>query len=214
METVRRIASGMVLVGLLSMGISAGRSAAGDGDRQSRVLVEARIVQISDGLWAKLGVGNGPAPATNVTMPLASLLYALGEPNAVRVIASARAEARVGQTGEAHTGEKLKFLVPAPAGQVQTMTTDTPVGTALTIRPLELREHEILLHVRFTHSQAQRSQKVDPASSLPVGPPLINSQQLLNGALHLTPGEPLIAGGLSGSGIHTYALIRAEVLLN
>jgi hypothetical protein len=201
-------------MGLLAMGISAGRSAAGAGDRQPKILVEARIVQISDGLWAKLGVGDVPTPSKNVTMPLASLLYALGEPNAVRTVVSAQAEARVGQTGEVHTGERLEFLVPTPSGQLQTMTTDTPVGTALTVRPLELREHDILLHVQFTHSQAQRPQKVDPASSLPVGPPLINAQQLLNGALHLTPGEPMIAGGLSAFGIHTYTLIRAEVLPN
>ena len=126
----------------------------------------------------------------------------------------AQAEACVGQTGEVHTGEKLKFLVPTPGGELQPMTTDTPVGTALTVRPLALREHEILLHVEFTHSQAQRPQKVDPGSSLPVGPPVIKSQQLLNAELHLTPGEPLIAGGLSGSGIHTYTLLRAEVVPN
>jgi hypothetical protein len=199
---------------LLALEMSAGRSLVGAGDRPPKILVEARIVQISDGLWAKLGVGNGPAPARNVTMPLASLLYVLGEPNAVRAVASARAEARVGQTGEVHTGEKMRFLMPTPSGQLQTMATDTPVGTALTVRPLAVREHDILLQVEFTHSQAQRPQKVDPASSLPVGPPIINSQKLINAELHLTPGEPMIAGGLSGSGIHTYTLIRVEVLPN
>jgi len=172
------------------------------------------MMQISDALWAKLDVGNGQALSKNVTVPLASLLYALGEPNAVRIVASAKVEARVGQTEEVHTGEKMKFFMPTPSGGLEPQTTDTPIGTTLTVRPLELREHEILLHVEFRHSRAQRPQKVDPGTSLPIGSPLISSQMLVNATVHVTPGEPMIVGGMSSTGIHMHTLIRAEVLTN
>ncbi len=172
------------------------------------------MLQISDALWAKLGVGNGPVPPRNVTVPYASLLYALGEPNAVRIIASAQASARVGQTETVTIGEKMKYLLPTPDGGLEPRITETPVGTTLTIRPLDLREGKVVVDVKFVSSRAQRPQKVDPASSLPIGPPVLSTQTATNGGLSLIPGEPMIVGGLAASGLHTYTLIRAQVLAN
>ena len=44
------------------------------------------------------------------------------------------------------------------------------------------------------------------------GSPIVNSQTLVNAELHLTPGEPMIAGGMGKAGLHAYTVIRAEVL--
>ena len=214
MGTMRRFICGLVGIGLLSMGVSAGTTVGRGDPRQLKILVEARTVQISDALWTKLDAGKGGPVVKDVTLPLASLLYALGEPNAVRTIAAARAQARVGQTEVVSTGQKMKFLVPTPSGGLEPQTTDTPIGTTLTVQPLALHEGKIQLHVKFRHSEAVRPQKMDPASALPIGPPMFSTQDLVNGALHLTPGEPIVAGGLSSSGLHTYTLIRAEVLPN
>jgi hypothetical protein len=82
------------------------------------------------------------------------------------------------------------------------------------VQPLTLRERKILLRVEFTHSEALRPQKVDPGTSLPIGSPVISSQTLLNRELPLTPGEPMIVGGLDSSGLHLRTIIRAEVLSN
>lgn len=212
MGTVRRAAYGLIVASLLPMGIRAAATSGSAGQGEPKILVEARMVQISDALSQKLGTGGVPAPGKNVTMPLASLLYALGEPNAVRTIAVAKAQARVGETQTITTGAKLKFLLPTPGGSSEPKTTETPVGTTLTIRPLAVRDRDLALHVQFRHARVEQPQKVDPASSLPVGPPLISSQTLINGELHLTPGEPMMAGGLDAPGTHLYTLIRAEVL--
>lgn len=214
MGMVGRIGSGLVLIGLLSMGIAAGTSSRRGEEQPPKILVEARIVQISETLWVKLGVGDRQAHSKDVTIPLASLLYALGEPNAVRTIASAQAAARVGQTEVVQTGAKMKFLMATPGGTLEPETTDTPIGTSLTIRPLEVRDGGIQVQVEFTHSQAQRPAKVDLGSSLPIGPPIVNSHQHLKTELHLTSGEPMIAGGMSASNDHTYIVIRAQVVSN
>jgi hypothetical protein len=50
MGIVGRIAYGLVLAGLLPMGCSAGRASGRAQERQPKVLVEARIVRISDAL--------------------------------------------------------------------------------------------------------------------------------------------------------------------
>jgi hypothetical protein len=201
-------------MGLLPVGCWAGRASGRVPEQQPKVLVEARMLQISDALWTKLGVGNAPVPPQNVTVPYASLLYALGEPNAVRIVASAQATAHVGQTETVTTGEKMKYLLPAPGGALEPRVTETPIGTTLTIRPLGLRGGKILLDVKFVSSRAQRPQKVDPGSSLPIGPPVISTQTAAHEGLSFTPGEPMIAGGLAASGLHTYTLIRAEVVAN
>ncbi len=214
MGIVERITCGLVLAGLVSLGYS-GRTTSGRvPEQQPKVLVEARMLQISDALWARLGVGNAPVSPQNVTIPYASLLYALGEPNAVRIIASARAVARVGQTETVTTGEKMKYLLPTPDGGPEPRVTETPVGTTLTIRPLDVREGKIVLGVKFVSSRVQQPQRIDHASSLPIGPPAISTQTAAHGGLSLTPGEPMIVGGLAASGRHAYTLIRAEVLAN
>ncbi len=212
MRKVRRIACGLVLMGLLPLGYSAGGASSRVSEQQPKVLVEARMLQISDALWAKLGVGSAPMPPEKVTIPYASLLYVLGEPNAVRIIASAQASARVGQTETVTTGEKMKYLLPTPDGALEPRATEVPIGTTLTIRPLDLREGKVLLGVKFVSLRAQRPQKIDPGSSLPIGPPVISTQTVNNGGLFLTPGEPMIVGGLVTSGLHAYTLIRVEVL--
>ncbi len=212
MRTVERVACSLIVVSLLPMGIRAAATSGRAGRGEPKILVEARIVQISDALSAKLGVGGRPAPAQNVAIPLASLLYALGEPNAVRTIATARGEARVGQTETITTGAKMQFLLPTPGGALEPRTTETPIGTTLTIRPLALRESKIMLGYEFASSRLLRPLKVDPGSSLPIGPPLLSTQRSANGGLALTPGEPLMVGGLDASGTHTCIVIRAEVL--
>jgi hypothetical protein len=214
MGTLGRIAGGFVLVGLVTVGGSAATSSGRAEQREPRILVDARMVQISDALWAKLGGGNAPVPPQKVTVPYASLLYALGEPNAVRIIASARAVARVGQTETVTTGEKMNYLLPTPDGVLEPRVTEDPIGTTLTIRPLDLREGKVLLGVKFVSLRVQRPQKVDPGSSLPIGPPMISTQTASNGGLFLTPGEPVIASGFAAPGLHGFTLIRAEVLAN
>ncbi len=173
MRTLGRVAGGFVLVGLLTIGVSATASFRRAEQQEPRILVEARTVQISDALSKKLGTGGVPAPAKNVTMPLAVLLYALGEPNAVRTTAAAQVEARVGQIQASDAGRQLEYLLPTPGGAREPKTTETPVGTVLTVRPLAVRGRDVTVHVKFTHSRAQWPQKVDAGSSLPLGPPII-----------------------------------------
>ncbi len=176
--------------------------------------LKLRMVQISDALSKKLGVGGVPAPGKNVTIPVASLLYALGESNAVRISASAREEARVGQTETITTGEKMKSLLPTPGGALEPRTTETPIGTTLTIRPLALNEGNVVLDVEFASYRLLRSLQVDPASSVPIGPPLVSTQKSANGELSLTPGAPLMVGGWDAPGTPMYTVIRAEILSN
>src|SRR5512147_1450889 len=75
MGTLGRIAGGFALVGLLTVGGSAATRSGRAEQREPRILVEARMVQISDALSKKLGTVGVPAAAKNVTMPLAALLY-------------------------------------------------------------------------------------------------------------------------------------------
>ena len=77
---------------------------------------------------------------------------------------------------------------------------------------MDLREGKVVLEVRFESSRTQRPQKVDPASALPIGPPVISTQTAAHGGLSLTPGEPMIVGGLAASGLHMYTVIRVAVL--
>ena len=120
------------------------------------------MLQISDALWAKLGIGNALVPPQSVTVPYTSLLYALGDPNAVRIVASAQASARIGQTETVTTGEKMKYLLPTPDDALEPRATEAPIGTTLTIRPLDWRQGKIVLDVKFVSSRAQQPQKVDP----------------------------------------------------
>jgi hypothetical protein len=210
MGTLGRVACSCVLV--TAMGLALGESSKRAEDRRPQILVEARIVQISGTLWSKLGVPNDPALSTEVTIPLAPLLYALGEPNAVRTVAAAKAQARFGQTEVVSTGEPMKYLLRTPGGALEPGTTETPVGTSLTVLPLALSEGRILLRMEFTHSSAERPREVDPNSSLPIGLPIISRYKHATTA-QLLAGQPMIVGGVQGDSIsRTYALICASVI--
>jgi hypothetical protein len=194
------------------MGTSARTPSGRAGDRQPKILIEARMVQVNAALWTKLGVSSDQMRSRNVTIPTASLLFVLGDPNVVRITASARAEACVGETEVVQTGERMKFLIQTPTGALEPRTTDTPVGTTLTVQPLTLHKEEVLLRVEFTHSRVVRPQMIHPGSSLPVGAPVLSSQKLINAEVNVRLGEPMIAASVARPGAHTFILIRAEVL--
>jgi hypothetical protein len=108
----------------------------------------------------------------------------------------------------------MEYLLPTPNGAREPKTTETPVGTVLTVRPLAVRGRDVTVHVKFAHSRAQWPQTMDAGSSLPIGPPIMSTQTLTSATLQLTSGEPMIASGFDASGAHTFTVIRAEVLPN
>ncbi|MCJ7778482.1 MAG: hypothetical protein MUP16_09230, partial [Sedimentisphaerales bacterium] len=159
----------------------------------------------------KLKIDRNAPPSSNITVPLASLLYVLAEPNAVKTISSPKIVVYAGQTGQITDGQKLKYLVKKDDGSFEVKTTDMPVGTTLETTPVIDKDGGILLNFKFEHYTVAPPEETDPQTSLPIGTPTISCSSL-NTRLKLKPGEPMIAGEIEKSAAQGFVLVRVEIL--
>lgn len=201
----------VILASLLAIGILYAKSP-GDSKRSTqKVLVEAMIVQISANTLDKLQIGRNLEPSSKVTVPLASLLYVLADPNAVSVIAKPQIQVFAGRTGKVTAGQKLKYLIKKDDGSFEQKTTNMPVGTTLQAMPIVTKDGDILLDFRFEHFSVAPPKATDPETSLPIGVPVISCHSL-NSRLKLKPGEPMIAGGIEKPAAQEFVVVRADIL--
>jgi type II secretory pathway component HofQ len=200
-----------ILVCLLAICISSKTSSVNSKISEKKVLIEAIIVEISGDALNKLQISRNVAPSSKITVPFATLLYVLADPNAVKTIASAKIVVYAGQMGQITDGQKLKYLVKKDDGSFEEMTTDMSVGTTLEATPI-IKDGDILLNFKFEHYTVAPPQETDPQTSLPIGPPTIKGRSSVNTRLKLAPGEPMIAGGIEKPTGRGFILVRAEIL--
>lgn len=200
-----------VLAPLLLIGILYAKALTDSVEPKPRILIETMIVQVSRDTLDKLQVGRNMEPASKVTVPLASLLYVLADPNAAKVIAKPKLMVWAGQTGKVTVGQKLKYLVKRNNGSFEQKTTDMPVGTTLEATPTIGKDGDILLNFKFEHFSVAPSKEIDPQTFLPIGEPLIGIQSV-NSRLKLKPDDPVIAGGGIDKSGAQFILVRVEIL--
>ena len=181
-------------------------------ESKPKILVEAMIVQVSREALDKLQVGGNVEPLSEVTVPLAMLLYLFADPNAIKVTAKPKLLIYASQTGKLYTGQELKYLIKKENGSFEQKTTDEPIGTTLEATPFIDKDGDILLNFKFEHfSIIEPPKEIDPQTSLPIGGPIIDCSSV-NSRLKLKSGEPMIAGGSVKSGAQQFILVRAEIL--
>lgn len=211
MEKFSRSVCIVILGCLLVIGILYAKAPTASVKSKPKVLVEAMVMQVSGDALGKLQIGRNRVPSSKVTVPLATLLYVLADPNAVKVIAKQELLVWAGQTGMVSTGEKVKFLVKKE-GRLEEKTTDTPIGTTLQATPVIDEDGDIMLNFKFEHCFIiDPPKEIDPQTSLPIGPPMTSSG-LVNTRLKLKSGEPMIAGGMETPGAQVFIIVRAEIL--
>jgi Flp pilus assembly secretin CpaC len=199
------------LAGLLAVSILCAKSACGPEISERQVLVEAMMLEVSSDALDRLQIGQDVIPSSKVTVPLATLLYVLANPNAVKTIVSPKIVVYTGQTGQVTDAQKLKYLAKTDEGSFEERTTVMPVGTTLEARPRIDKEGDILLDFKFEHFAAASPKEIDPQTSLRIGPPIISCSSV-NTRLKLKPGQPMIAGGIEKPTGRGFILVRAEIL--
>lgn len=202
----------VILAYLVAGGILHARSPADSKRPMQKVLIEAMKVQVGNETLEKLQVANRGVPSSEVTVPLATLIYVLADPNAVKVTTKQKMVVWVGQMGRLTTGKKLKYLVREKDGSLEQKITDKPDGTILKATPVVSKDGDILLKFEFGHFSVAPAKEIDPQTSLPIGEPIISGTAVEIPEVRLKPGEPTIVGGMRKAGWQGFVLVRAEIL--
>ena len=202
----------LILACVLVMAICYAKLPAGLAERKPQVLVEVELMraEVSNDVSQILRL-NASAPGTEVTIPVAKLLWVLRDPNSVKVLAAPQITVWPGETAKLSTSERIKFLIRKDDGSFEQKTTETAIGTTLEATPIIDKDGDILLNLKFEHFSLLPAQEIDPQTSLPIGPPMIGSS-LVNNRLKLESGEPMIAGGIEKPGAQIVILVRAKIL--
>lgn len=201
----------VVLACLPVIGILYAKSPVDSQRPKQKVLVEAMIVQISGDTLDKLQIGRSVEPSSKVTVPLATLLYILADPNAVKTIAHTKLVVLAGHTATSTNQQKVKYLVERNDGSFEQKTSEMSIGTELQAAPVIDKDGDILLDFKFKLSSAASPKEIDPQTALPIGRPMIGITST-NSRLKLKPGVPMIAGGIEKSAALRFVLVRAEIL--
>lgn len=200
-----------ILACLLVMGILYAKTPTSAVASKPKVLIEGIMIEVSSDALDKLQIARNVEPSSKVTVPLATLLYVLADPNAVKTVFSPKLLAYTGQTAKIATGEKLKYLVRKDDGSLEQKTTDRAIETTLEATPVIDKDGDILLNFKFEHFSVAPAKEIDPQTSLPIGEPMFGSRTV-NTRLKLKPGEPMIAGGIEKPGGQEFILVRATIL--